>query len=1033
MLNHYKKKLIISNFTEKIVQIFCILQIQMPIKPNKALVICEVSFHKILGTLTKYEETLNSGLPQPFTFDYPIIKNSSNDLECDEVCQFFSKLVALINKSIFIKKCLSEKNKIDITQENIELALIKTQLTEYTLYLIKERPLLWSYILSRPASRHGLYYLLYISIVNKEVWETPDIFFTWLKALEDTSQDLDEKNILHFLSVLYLDVWTAMEDLSSIYCADSIAQAQNPFVTINLILRTPPQLNLLELELDVLNGILSQQLNYPEKCPKFLINFIRINYGFNAINKILGLNIPGDVLLEMIQHIHLPSYFPTSITINTRVPESILQLIYFTYQQMRIHARLFCLSIDQDLIFKKWHSSLLFKLIKLYHLIHPIIPISPETLLMLAECVSELIQTQAYEASRSVFSNEKDFWSTVAIIFNFRGYVKLEFVDLLNKNINVILDNLLRFNHIEEAIFILGSYIELEHLKSASFRSSYKAYKSLFQLLKLCCLMPSVKNHDETGPILEITEDHFYEFLEIISDIKIDLTKLSPGFFQESFRLLPNYLKKHIMQSIHCLSEHIHLEQLDSKQFENLHKAQGIFSEIMRLLNASPEEILHISHDLKEKECHELHVRELLSVPSEKAPSPELKTKIKVRVFKPVEVEISKFENHTLFNSSPHFCAKNRLPKGLLNLAKDIQKHLGSSLILTGGAVTNLFLNRPNPNDYDCLIFNVELSVLCETLANLNYPNPRIVGTDYPVLKLKFHDGEQAIEIDFSTYFSHDPNLHSNMIKILKKRDFKLCALYIELKDEESLEIKGYGGAIRSMHLRQVSIVDNKQDVFKQDPIRFLRLAKIKCQYPDFSNDGFLNHVLKHTCLKTCFEEFLKQKHHQLRLGTILEQLFMRFEMSKVIDEMGRLGLIEAMTNIPYHKIQPHLHLLETYCTNRVEKRIKIHTPAQELTHDEEEFLRILRANEIKSCFYHFILSIYCLNNPSESIKSWVFNQVIKRINPTHLDYLDFIQETLWGLPTSCMVFDDDLTQLTKQLKIDFDQSHTSSTVLSCN
>jgi hypothetical protein len=49
------------------------------------------------------------------------------------------------------------------------------------------------------------------------------------------------------------------------------------------------------------------------------------------------------------------------------------------------------------------------------------------------------------------------------------------------------------------------------------------------------------------------------------------------------------------------------------------------------------------------------------------------------------------------------------------------------------------------------------------------------------------------------------------------------------------------------------------------------------------------------------------------------------------------------------------------------------------------------------------------------------------------LDYLDFIQETLWGLPTSCMVFDDDLTQLTKQLRLDFELSHASlSTALSC-
>jgi hypothetical protein len=267
----------------------------------------------------------------------------------------------------------------------------------------------------------------------------------------------------------------------------------------------------------------------------------------------------------------------------------------------------------------------------------------------------------------------------------------------------------------------------------------------------------------------------------------------------------------------------------------------------------------------------------------------------------------------------------------------------------------------------------------------------------------------------------------------LKKRDFKLCSLYIEIKDEQLLEIKGYGGSIRSMHLKQVSIVDNKEYIFKEDPIRFFRLVKIKCQFPDFSNDGFLNYILKRTCLKTCMEEFLKEKHHQLRLGTILEQLFMRFKISKVIDEMGRLGLMEAMTNIPYSKVQAHLHLLETYSANRVENRMKIHrqTSGQKSPHDEEDYLNSMRAYEIKSCFYHFILSIYCLNNPGESIKSWIFNQVIRRINPAHLDYLDFIQETMWGLPKSCTVYDQHLNQLTEQLRIEFAQSNSS--LLSCN
>lgn len=1017
------------NFADKMAQNFYTLKIQMPVKPNKALVLCEVSFLRMIGNLTKYEETSNSGLPEPFKFDVQQRKDSPHDLECDEVCQFFLKLVTLINKSIFIKKSLSEKIHINLVKENKELALIKTQLTEYTMYLIKERPTLWSYILLNTASRHGLYYLLYISIVNKEVWQTPDIFFTWLKALEDSSQCPDEKDILHFLSVLYIDVWTEVENLSSIYCSDWIVQ--NPFVTINLILRTPPQPEHLELELDVLKGIFSQPLNYPEKCPAFLVNFLRINYGFNAINKMLGLNIHANVLLEIIQHIHLPSYFPNSIAMNRSQPESIFQLIYFTYQRIRIHARLFGFSIDQELIFKKWHSSLLFKFIKLYYLIHPIVPISPETLLMLAECVSELILTKAYEASNLVFQNEKDFWFTVAIIFNFRGYVKPEFVNLLNSNINIILDNLLRFNYNEEAIFILGSYLELEPLNSSSCKSSYKSYKSLFQLLKLCGLMPGAKSHDEIGSMLEMSDDHFYEFLEMISDFKIDLSRLRPGFFQESFRHLPHLIKQHIMKSIHSLSGHIQIEQLSCVQFDNLHKAQKIFLEIMQLLNASLEDVLQISQDLKEKECREVHLIELLNEPSEKSPIPELKTKIQARVSKPNVEAISKFGQHTLFKSSRHFCDRNRIPRGLLNLAKQIQQHLGSNLILTGGAVTHLLLDLTNKNDYDCVIFNVELPVLCQTLADLNYPAPRIVGTDYQILKLKFYDGEQSIEIDFSTYFSHDPNLHSNMIKILKKRDFKLCALYMALKDEPLLEIKGYGGALRSMHLRQISIVDNKEDVFKADPIRFFRLAKIKCQFPDFSNDGFLNHILKHTCLKTCIEEFLKEKHHQLRLGTILEQLFMRFEMSKVIDEIGRLGLIEAMTNIPFNKIQPYLHLLETYSANRVEKRIQIHKTqrhalGQQSPHYEEDYLNNMRGYEIKSCFYHFILSLYCLNNPSESIKSWLFNPVIRRINSAHLDYLDFIQETLWGLPRACTVYDEHLTELTQQLKVEFDQLNTS-------
>lgn len=993
----------------------------MSFQPSQTLLICEVNFIKLLNHHKNHEKIIDQAIPAPLPM--PLSLNIHEEDESEPLCRFFKLLINLINKSLYIKLNLSNKLPIDLTKHNKELTEIKIQLLTQLIYLFKDKPLLWDYLLHRKAGRNALYYMLYTNMIHRRPWGSYNIFIDWAQALQETSTCEVENHLIKFIGCISIDMWSYVERLQVLYVTEE--HLNNPFISAHLALKTRLQTSGEQTEKRMIFDLLKTPLPQSEKLPFFLKNFLGLFYSYHALNKLFTLKPTADELIEIFSQMHIPSYFPHLDQLIVKEPDCILHIIYSTYHYMRVHTRIFALSIDQEIIFKQWHQQLLFMLLKTYNKLYHIINITPETLFILAECCSELIQTRGHEHWHVAFENERDFWQTIGIIFNYEGYVKIDFIELLSKNVTIIVDNLIRFNCPEEAIYILGNYLETSYFKTHQEQQIYKNYDALFHLLKFYCLIPKNREHpnQELSDATEIQVLLDYFWLDM-KEIKSSFDDLSMTFLNKSFNYLRQSLKTNIQKYFNILNPYINPLMLSEDQKDALYKTQGMIATLLKILGANSQEINNTLQDLKHLELSDIRMSQLFvespiaikSKPKTKSSEPALKLPSCVE---PAVLQHEETQNHHI--------SSNLLPQGLLTLAQKIKNSWQTNLILTGGAVTSLFLKRSNPYDYDCLLFDNNLSELSDKLNALGYTKNQIVGKEFPILKLIIEQGPENIKLDIAVFpFNPGLSLDENMAKILSLRDFKLSALYMVLgTHDKSFEIKGFDHAIRSVNLKLISIVENKKNVFIEDPVRLLRLVKIQLQYPDFRNDGLLNRILKQTCLKSCLRSFLSQKTNQGRFDTALENLFKRFEPMRVIDKMATLGLMDIISDSSYCKVQHFLPIFTQYSRLKVDDFLHsdkfkhyIPRPDSPISLDENERIENIKGYSTKLAFFHFLMAHYCLEHGQLEFSDWCFSSVLRRVRP--LDYLatTFIQDTLWKLPASCQIYDVHLLQMLTQMQM---------------
>lgn len=161
---------------------------------------------------------------------------------------------------------------------------------------------------------------------------------------------------------------------------------------------------------------------------------------------------------------------------------------------------------------------------------------------------------------------------------------------------------------------------------------------------------------------------------------------------------------------------------------------------------------------------------------------------------------------------------------------------------LVGGAVRNEIMGIPaKDNDY------VVVGATEQDMLDLGYSK---VGADFPVYLHPETGEEYALARrerstgtgynDFEVEFGPDVTLEED----LGRRDFTMNAI---AKDAETGEIIDPFGGVEHIRKRLIHIVHDK--AFEEDPVRTLRLARFKAQYPAFEitahtrNQAFLTKI----------------------------------------------------------------------------------------------------------------------------------------------------------------------------------------------
>jgi hypothetical protein len=1087
----------------------------MPIFENSALIECERKIYDLLSTINEAEQHLSLRIPVTSTFIHKKILTTENDIACESICLFYLDLIQLVNQSLQIKHSFSEQNTKFLPKMNQELDKIKIRISGYTETLRTTKPEHWNFLLSRQIGRLSLYYLINISFINN-LWGNSLFIQMWVIELMRTTESAEEQQLLEHLKVLAIQIYNT----STVTVIEDEVLKSNQYIFLQY------ELNVIDTK-EKFFALLSIPILFSKELPLFTINFIKINLAYKIFQTMFNLKLTPEEMLALFKTTAIQSFFAGNILHKIETPQDILQLIYVAYNHFRIYTRLYSISLDRGLMLQERGPDLIYILLTLYKTIQEKNSVQPDTIYMLSTCCSLLISTGQYAIWNNYGSHEKNFWEIAGLVFGFNGLVKLEFIEILNIQINSLLDNLVLFGFMRHATKILSSFIELNEGNPILNKTNKKYYLALLSIFKFCNLFPLESSAADQQVFLN-------EFLTAASHQVIDEFNHIPlSVLKKTWPKLPSSILDFTIEKLKILQPLLNFKKLSSRDLDNLHKLQGLCHQLFRVTDASKEQFSLLGVYLKERELSEIRMQELFAdektaktkikkpsakvitaappaakdkeKPAAKAPTPatspaakdkekptakatpattsaaqdkekpaakaptsatspaakdkekpaakatpatspaaEDKEKPAAKATpatspaaedkdKPAAKAPTPIVMHSLFSAckapQEHIAIKE-IPSCLLDLAKKIKQKFNTNMILCGGAVTHLFLKRPNPNDFDCLVFNVDLSELYRFLTASGYSHCYIVGRHYPILKIQIKEEDKNYDIDLTTENAPDPeNVDKCMAEILSKRDFKLSALYLDLiPSQPHFEIKGFDGAIDSLKQKKISIVHNpkrstEENTFTEDPLRLFRLIKLSFQYPDFSFDRGLEQTLGTTSLQTIFEKFLKVDLNQSRIGTALELLFKRFDLLEVIHRLGTSGILEGITGLSFDKIQHHLSHFHKYASSKIQQLLSLSDFTGPVGFQESQ--GDLIAYTKKLAFFQFLSMCYFIENPDKALFSWIAYGLIRKVKISDQNFILIHQAISLNRPE--ILFEPGLIKLFQEIKSEFEISKATS------
>ncbi len=232
--------------------------------------------------------------------------------------------------------------------------------------------------------------------------------------------------------------------------------------------------------------------------------------------------------------------------------------------------------------------------------------------------------------------------------------------------------------------------------------------------------------------------------------------------------------------------------------------------------------------------------------------------------------------------------------KNAINLSSLIAEKHGIKIYLIGGIVRDLIMKNPIKDidiavEYDALKFCklLEKESNCEILS---------IQENLHTAKVKFADG---VEIDFAStreekYLSDGTlpdayNFGCNLKEDVKRRDFTINTLAIDLTGKNKLMLVDYYNGIEDIKNKKIRILHNKS--FIDDPSRIIRALKFQIRF-NFEIEAKTN---------TLMHNYLKNINKSIPLERIKNELrqYFSIENSNIYKKLIETKAYKLITNNP--------------------------------------------------------------------------------------------------------------------------------------
>lgn len=386
------------------------------------------------------------------------------------------------------------------------------------------------------------------------------------------------------------------------------------------------------------------------------------------------------------------------------------------------------------------------------------------------------------------------------------------------------------------------------------------------------------------------------------------------------------------------------------------------------------------------------------------------------------------------FQSDPTLIKSTQLPRELLDFVHLLHEQTSSLMVLTGGAVLNLYLKAlgaMSPSepirDWDCKLADVNLYELKKRLIELGFEESKVVGQKHPVLTVTIGDKDNPITIDISAYNGLQDALGKGLKHALNKHDFKALALYMVFLPEkkEHYRIKGFDSALNSVNRRVIAPVGHKsykpRDDFFNDVTRLFRLAKLQLVAPVLTIDEPLLQLLNALNMKTAIHDYCEKcSQNRGRIGTALEQNLSRFGMKVYLAKLDELGILAGLTHLNALQRQHMLDSMpavwdEAYLDGYHKKLLFYASVIAELC-------IMLKAQQQEVC-----IGDESKEDETPCLNAFPFYQfAMQNIKRLHWPYIWYIEKELVGSDEDVVVGDENITYIIKNAKLQLESEKAS-------